>query len=856
MSTATDSDIELPFAFQKPGHPRQVSLGAPNHAPPPPRRVVRSRRSSSETSIEAFDELMSQVETPEVPNKPAGSTQRRPYLPAHERREIAQCVASKRARAPRHLYRPTTFHVDMTEEEIKIMTSCVNKFERPNSKSFYKVVRVNDLDEIRNLRGQEGLTTYLSEKLEGRNASDVYNFLDDLPETDHSRPQYQVSLARDDFLSQQRRRDRRINTLRLDREMHGSNGVGLPMRQQSLQTESLKDLGDSMGHPIARFGPCSGDVATMTWVSPRTVVCGNMSTMDDYNKSSNLVLYDTTANTFKSHNDHRVPRALKEGERLNFSKSKWMYPPVVASATDSKWNLLYTASFDKTVRVWKTEGTTVKSLTLVGTWPHEGKVNFVASALDNSGLVATAADVSTDAIRVYRTNPRDSSASRYISLPCPRPDAHGNDEWSYWPSTMQWGTAEGTRHLLAVGYSPRSRDGDENQIPEDKRRTGAILLWDSKTGKVIPVYAPTVANVFEVVWHPNLSQLIVATSRSGLHVEKGVRTQIHVWKQDPDRLHTDQGWHQYKTLDCTAEDINELTVMPNSSHHTYITASCTSGEIFVWDTARGDRPIHILRHGPTVEPFQDEEERQQRDVGVKFTAWGDTPDRLFTGSSDGKVKVWNVRNTKRPFIRTIMQGEGAIFCGAFSPDKKLLAIGDGPGNVWVLTDPDRHPESWGEVCRKRPVPVTCDEDEDEVKETQDQEDDADYPRQRFLDTFQLISTGDPLVGMAQGPAYHESGHFEKKSHLDEDPTAPLIPAVERLQQAAVRATHRRKRSMRRLRPVSEHTEQIQRLHSENYRKDFDPEDLAPADLEALRIEGVELSVPAEDFAYESEGSDF
>jgi WD40 repeat protein len=710
------------------------------------------------------------------------------------------------------------------------------------------------LQSIRYLPQRTDLATFLSGKLDGRTVSDIHNFLEDLPDFEEERSQHQLSLVRDDFLAQQRRRDRRLNALRLDREMNGRFAVGAPMTQRNLQTEALKDLSDSMGHTLARFGQCSGDVATMAWVSDRSILCGATSTMDDrtldHNKQGNLVLYSAATEKLEVFKDHREPRPTREGENRDFSRDKWLYPSVVASTIDPARHLVYTAAFDKTVKVWNTKGNAGSSMDVVGTWPHEGKVNFVAAAQNGSGLVATAADVSPEAVRVYAINMQDPSASQYISLSCPRRDDQGSDEWAYWPATLQWGTAEGTRHLLAVGYSPRSRDGDENQIPEDKQRTGAILLWDSQTGRVIPVHANTVANVFEVVWHPTLPQLIVATSRSGLHVEKGVRTQIRIWKQDPDRMETDQGWHEYKTLDCTAEDINELTVMPNSSHHTYITASCTSGEIFVWDTARGDRPIHVLRHGPSIEPFESEEDMKRRDVGVKFTAWGHTPDRLFTGSSDGKVNLWNVRK-KDPFIRTVMQGEGAIFCGAFSPDKKILAIGDGPGTVWLLTDPDEHPESWGKVCKKRHIPHVPDV-EDTNETSMDDVDDDDYPRQRYLDTQELVYTGIPVVGVVQGPIYQQGIHFDLKSHLNEDKTGPLIPTVERQQQAALRATQRRRRSMRRLRPTAEHSGQAVKLHKENSKKDFDPSKLGKRELEELKRDRVELEASDEDLVYESE----
>lgn len=737
---------------------------------------------------------------------------------------------------------PITFHIDLGDDELSTVKAAIRSLGKGQL----------SLDSIKNLQHRFDLATFLSSKLKSRNPSDMHNFLQDLPSLNESNRQHQVSLAKDDFLEQQRRRDRRLNTLRLNREINGHTTVGSSMTQHSLQTEALKDLSDSIGHTIARFGQCSGDVATMAWVSDRSILCGATSTMDDrtldHNKQGNLVLYSMANDTLEVLKTHRERRQVKEGESQDFSREKWLYPSVVASTLDAGRKLAFTAAYDRTVRIWNTAGSSQTTMTVVGTWQHEGKVNFVAAAQNGSDLVATAADVSSAAVRVYRVDRENPSASPYITLSCPRHDDQGTDEWGYWPATMQWGVTKGTQHLLAVGYSPRSRDGDESQIPEDKRRTGAILLWDSQTGQVLPAHANTVANVFEVVWHPTLPQLIVATSKSGLHVAKGVHTQIRIWKQDPDRVRTDQGWHEYKTLDCTAEDINELTVMPNSSHHAYITASCTSGEIFVWDTARGDQPIHVLRHGPSIEPFENEEEMRRRDVGVKFTAWGFSPDRLFTGSSDGKVNLWNVRK-KRPFIRTVMQGEGAIFCGAFSPDKKYLAVGDGPGTVWLLTDPDVHPESWGKTCKKKYIPYIPDHEDDEQHRADEE---AQYARRRYLDTGELKHSGNPMVGMVQGPSYHAGSHFDLKSHLNEDKTAPLIPAVERQQQAALRATPRRKRSLRRLEIGSERPHRTSRLHAENVRKDFDPDHLDRSVLEDLRRQGVELMPPEEDFDYESE----
>lgn len=80
------------------------------------------------------------------------------------------------------------------------------------------------------------------------------------------------------------------------------------------------------------------------------------------------------------------------------------------------------------------------------------------------------------------------------------------------------------------------------------------------------------------------------------------------------------------------------------------------------------------------------------DTGVKFVAWGETPDRLYTGSSDGVVKVWNVRthgtSAAGPFVRNLLHCPASVSFGVFSPNKSKLAVGDASGRVFLLSVED------------------------------------------------------------------------------------------------------------------------------------------------------------------------
>lgn len=75
---------------------------------------------------------------------------------------------------------------------------------------------------------------------------------------------------------------------------------------------------------------------------------------------------------------------------------------------------------------------------------------------------------------------------------------------------------------------------------------------------------------------------------------------------------------------------------------------------------------------------------QTVDPGVKFCAWGNTPDRLYTGSSDGVIQVWNIRQ-KKPFVRNLLEVKAPVSYGKFSPDKAKLIAGDASGRMYFLS---------------------------------------------------------------------------------------------------------------------------------------------------------------------------
>ncbi|UKZ81974.1 hypothetical protein TrVFT333_009755 [Trichoderma virens FT-333] len=196
------------------------------------------------------------------------------------------------------------------------------------------------------------------------------------------------------------------------------------MRQyENFQNEFSKAHEDSLVL-VAEYTNCAGDIATTTWIPDNNVLCGTTVHSDShnqqYNKPGNLLLCSTKLGQLKAFPDHRIPRPLVEkGENsttaMRQSQDPWLYSSVVCSDYDSVLGLAYTSSFDKTVKVWKVDKSG-STMTALATWYFGGNVNFVAAAKDGSGRVATAADVPTEAIRIYTVNMNDIANSSYVSF--------------------------------------------------------------------------------------------------------------------------------------------------------------------------------------------------------------------------------------------------------------------------------------------------------------------------------------------------------------------------------------------------------------------------------------------------------
>ena len=505
----------------------------------------------------------------------------RPYIRAPEREHILAGTNDTRRLirlGPEDLRRPTIIHVDFSEDEVKYL--------RFLARSLYGKGATRARDYVRDLRHllkkdarhqlRNGILNAVKTRfadwqqqrppppsLLTRSEDDISNYFYDLfMRKTHHDPK-SLCLDRDDGdWRSDVSRSNVVPSVLLAREIGGNRP--LSTRSYKNFTIALKTNREDALEPGVEWTGCAGDITTISWLSNTHFVCGTTTHSDShnqqYNKPGNLLLGSTTAKTLRAYPDHRIVRPIVERgdnalDSMRESQDPWLFTSVVSSDYEPNNRLAFTSSFDKTVKVWRLEG---DGMSVVGTWTHDGRVNFVVASTHPLGMVATAADVPTDAVRVYHVETSDISSSRFDSYSCTRVDDEDyvpSDKWTYFPSTIRWGLAPKVRHLLLVGYSPRSLSDEDHTIPEDRRHTGELCVWDAILGTQVKVNSAATQNVFEVVWHPLRECFAAATSASGLELEGNINTQIRIFEANEAGAYT-----TIKTLDCTAVDINEISM--------------------------------------------------------------------------------------------------------------------------------------------------------------------------------------------------------------------------------------------------------------------------------------------------------
>lgn len=500
----------------------------------------------------------------------------RPYIPYHRlqmlREQLARPeVAQRLSRVEQDFIKSPRFHADFSEGELRLLCDAVIEILKLPSTFANKSVSVLMKGRERKLAkilsyfkksGREMIGHGRHELLRTRNIEAISDLLKDAGKVGKEVKLFTVPRKLYNQHS--------ITALLREREMDGITPVRARRGQDSSKVIMQSFLEDKLCRQ-SEWTDCSGDISSISWTSENAFIGGALAHSDphnmQYNKPGNLLLGSLNSDTVRSYPDHKTARPLVDEqenrenslESMRATQSPWLYDSVVSTAHCEYIGYSFTASFDGTVKIWSVSADG-SAMTLQGTWYHDGKVNFVVTS-PHHDRIATAFETNSNAVRIYTFDKDNISSSSYDAY-CGNRTMEQADElrkperWAYQPATMQWGKSVGVRHMLLVGYSPRSNTGDEHEIPEDKRNSGELCLWDAFTSDQILISSAKTQNVFEVIWHPTQPIFVAATSPRGNYETDKIRTQIRLFAQTESGAFTN-----IKTLDCPALDINEVTLL-------------------------------------------------------------------------------------------------------------------------------------------------------------------------------------------------------------------------------------------------------------------------------------------------------
>ncbi|KAK7948283.1 WD repeat-containing protein [Apiospora aurea] len=874
-------------------------LPKPKEEPITPQRIRARLKAKQWQSGKAVDPL--KKSGPEKQNNTWFGLRKRPYLPLADRDGLLGYHGKlTRLPIPGLPEEPRVVHVDFTQTEIEYL----QKVARSLFGSLTAASR-DTLEDLRHLLKKAKKWKQLNQIFDAHEASymsfapetppgilmtrsteDLKTFVTDLYFRRVNTSSSQVmSIRRDDTHAlDEVRRTSVVPSLLYAREIAGRRpfGSGSMRRYENLRAAFMANREDSF-EPRVEWTNCAGDIMTVSWISSRDrFICGTTTHSDShnqqYNKPGNLLL-GSSKGTLRAFADHRIPRPVVSTgdnslESMVESQDPWLYTSVVSSDYDRHNDLAFTSSFDKTVKVWKVYDDHMEA---VDTWEHGGRVNFVLASkhkktatFPEAGdraitMVATAADVATDAVRVYKLCVDPSQGHvyhNYDSYSCTKvhdEDYVPSDKWAYFPAAIRWGLAPGVQHLLLIGYSPRSLTDHEEDIPEDKQNSGELCLWDTLNRRQISVNSAATQNVFEVAWHPFQACFAAATSKgTGIdRIQGDIKTQIRIFQPNTEGQYTCM-----KILDCRAMDINELVIRQNSIAYSYVAAGCTDGNVYIWDTAGTDRPMCVLTHGEPVEELFGDRERE--DVGVKFVEWASSTDRLYTGSSDGAVKVWDIRHGRAILIRDLIECAGPT----------QLAVGDGSGRVYLLSLDEGEREEVKPIATatsglwsvqlagqqtnfRRPRPFIPHAEVPPPPSATPAHTEAKMQRNEYLEQQVLRLHPDPTIGVVQGPNYAACGFYRAEAHVDGDPRRPLLDDVERQQQEngsnmilAQQLGGDSQQIIARLREVTQDYSSLAATREAHWRNGL--LDLDVENLEAENKSELDITEPDFDLVYEDE----
>jgi WD40 repeat protein len=203
---------------------------------------------------------------------------------------------------------------------------------------------------------------------------------------------------------------------------------------------------------------------------------------------------------------------------------------------------------------------------------------------------------------------------------------------------------------------------------------GSVWIWNATTNMTTPLVQPD-EFVRAIVWHPNGSQLAVATQNGTGPTASNL---VNIFDVSTGQL--------IRTINANSQEFYINSLDWNPANPIQIAAGSFLGQVVVWDAQTGN-----LLNSQSVQRLDPNRDPDLTDLLPSVTSvdWRVDGARFAAGTDDGTVFVWNTTTT--PWQQVAAIAGGTITEIEWSSDNKLALI-DGrqirvlnPENQQILT---------------------------------------------------------------------------------------------------------------------------------------------------------------------------
>ncbi|KAI4621698.1 hypothetical protein J4E80_004068 [Alternaria sp. BMP 0032] len=644
------------------------------------------------------------------------TTKKVPYLSTSQRLSVQNPPAGDWDQLSSRDWQGTLVHVDFSPDEIASVEKAIALTRRTTPtisrhRTTGRQLRENlkAFTEPQILRLIESLLY----RLPCRDRSSIQAFIQDALAGDVAEvPQIQrLAAARPDTEMQSTQKQSTTSIIR-QRELGLQSRRGWHSASNPLTYQVKNKYMDTMG-PAACWTGASSDIHTVAWAPDGEHFAAGAVAVDDpdsmqYNRPNNLLFGSAVDGTIHELAEHYKIRQKTEtgansSHAMFASQDPKLYTTVSSVAFSNTSPYMYSSGYDGHIGIWRTDSEVTQPV-LAAKLNVKDQIDILSVNPVKSGVIATAAKVFNEkAIRVLKIDeaePWNFTKSSFHSN-----KAVARADLRILPSALQFEPTCGG--LLLAGFGANLKDTGLDM-------TGDLCLWDVETQTPYNIHGSN-KNIFDVTFNPNRSIMPMFAAgcvATGSTVNRGTRSTVRLYDVRDDVKFTCP-----LEFECKALDMNDVIWCPHDER--LIAAGCTDGKVYVWDARMPDDPLRVLSHGSSLMPLQEGIKHEITDTGIRFLSWGENATRLYSGSSDGVVKVWDVtRAEENTFIKDLVTTDSGIMSAAFSPDYSKLVVGEVNGSINVL-EVGRDDTSIKDADRLRYVPYQDDEQDDIQDESGD-----------------------------------------------------------------------------------------------------------------------------------------